>query len=113
MTLALFGLNMMYGGYGPSRKVTCALKVAVTPATRAQCRAVELLSRKVKYFVELGLEVPDLDWDHILKSASIAYDGSVVERAQRLSWAQMLPALPSAQHCASIPAEEFAEGSER
>ncbi|CAK0867015.1 unnamed protein product, partial [Prorocentrum cordatum] len=110
LNLALLGLNMMYGRYDPSRRVTCASAVAATPASRAQCRAIELLLRKVKYFIKLGSTVPDLDGDHVLKSARIAYDGSLVERAQRLSWTQMLPALPSAQHCASIPSEEFAEG---
>ncbi|CAK0843927.1 unnamed protein product, partial [Prorocentrum cordatum] len=71
---------------------------------------LHLLAQKVDYFLDLDAVVPCEDWAASLKSARVAYDGNAVERAQRLSRPQALPGLPRPENCASIPAEEIAEG---
>ncbi|CAK0854449.1 unnamed protein product [Prorocentrum cordatum] len=108
--LLTLGSNLFYGGYDPRLLKSRAIERPRATPSKAQSMALHLLAQKVDYFLDLDVVVPCEDWAASLKSARIAYDGSAVERAQRLSWPQVLPVLPRPEHCASIPAEKIAEG---
>ena len=55
--------------------------------------------------------MPDADWGQVTRDSKLGYNGDVVERAQRLSWAQTLPSIPPKEHCASVPVEMICEGA--
>jgi hypothetical protein len=50
------------------------------------------------------------DWGNFLKVKGLGYNGDVVERAEPLSLARVLPGLPPAHLCASIDVLELADG---
>eukprot|EP00959_Pyramimonas_sp_CCMP1952_P068968 1439707-Pyramimonas_sp.AAC.1 len=108
--LLTLGSNLFYGGYDPRLLKSRAIERPRATPSKAQSMALHLLAQKVDYFLDLDVVVPCEDWAASLKSARIAYDGSAVERAQRLSWPQVFPGLPRPEPCASMPAEEIAEG---
>ncbi|CAJ1461453.1 unnamed protein product [Effrenium voratum] len=89
--------------------------------TLAQQRALERLWEVVKVFCDDASESKDKipkspsmgEWGNRLGDVKISYTGEIVDKAHKLTLAQVLPGLPPEGYGASVPLAELCEGELR
>ena len=67
-------------------------------------------ARDVRWFTQNDCVSPQGDWGPRLKSMRLDYDGAEVLSPEPLTWRQLAPALPMAEHGARIVASKISEG---
>eukprot|EP00971_Amphidinium_carterae_P348898 6490729-Amphidinium_carterae.1 len=80
--------------------------------TQLQLKCLNALWVQCFEFVQLeGLDFSDpADWEALLRSRYINYEGECVAKAECLTWHRMEPALPPIASCGIIPAVSLATG---
>ena len=81
------------------------------PATTAQLRSLSMIAAAVVVMLEVNPEaIEKEDWEAVIHSRSVGYDGDEVGHAERLTVAQVLPTLPPAGVAGSLDADLLATG---
>ena len=76
----------------------------------AQRHAFFRICESTIYMCDLKAQIPDRNWNEFLASRTVSYTGEDHLKAQKLTWIQVEPGLPTAHHCASINVLGLAEG---
>ena len=110
--LVVLGINHLWTGGGRRGQLPRG------KATKGQEKALERLWGFVKEFMDDASECKDKiprspemgEWESKLKSVRISYHGEIVEKAHKLTLAQVLPSLPPGGYGGSVPLVELCDG---
>ena len=100
-------IDFLHGGADPSRT---DLVCSSLPLSKLQRAAFPTFSRAITSWLSHAADVPTSDWSSFLKHVRVDYSGQEVKVSQRLTLAQMLPALPPKGARARIPTSDLATG---
>ena len=103
--LCLMVIYLNYSASGYKKAQRCAY---FGPATEAQAKALSRLSYSALSFIDRNPNVTDLkNWADEVKSIRISYQGEEVARAETMTAAQILPALPPENLAGSLQVIDF------